>query len=137
MNRGVTYIAFIVVLSLAAASCSLEGKFGFKRFGEDTYRRTSETPEFASNEAVDWVYVFSKKYGERQIGVVYRKKELVWVEMLTRVSKIDETNKVVYGTIKNLPPGHYQIVLTDLQNNNGFIDSKDFIIYEKENDEED
>jgi len=136
MNRGYTYIVFIVMLSLAAGSCSTEGKFGFKRFGEDTYRRTSETPEFASNEAVDWVYVFSKKFGDRSIGVVYRKKEVVWVEMLTKVSRIDEGNKVVYGTIKNFPPGHYQIVLTDLRNDSRLIDSKDFIIYEKENDEE-
>ena len=56
--------------------------------------------------------------------------------MLSRVSRIDATNKVVYGTIKNLPPGQYQIVLTDLQNDNMLIDSKDFIIYEKESDEE-
>jgi hypothetical protein len=137
MIRGYINIAFIVMLSLVAASCSIEGKFGFRRFGEDTYRRISETPEFASNETVDWVYVLKMKYGERQIGAVYRKKELVWVEMLTRVSKIDEGNKVVYGTIKNLPPGRYQIVLTDLQNDNALIDSKDFIIYDKESDEED
>lgn len=136
MIRGFTHIAVIVMLALLAASCSLEGQFGFRKFGEDTYRRTNETPEFAANEAVDWVYVFKKKHGERGIGVVYRKKELVWVEMLSKVSRIDATNKVVYGTIKNLPPGQYQIVLTDLQNDNMLIDSKDFIIYEKESDEE-
>src|SRR4030042_6164802 len=133
MIRRDTYIAFILMLSVVVASCSIEGKFGFKSFGEDTYRRTSETPEFASNEAVDWVYVFSKKFGERSIGVVYRKKEVVWVEMLTKVSRIDEGSKIVYGTIKNFPPGHYQIVLTDLRNDSRLIDSKDFIIYEREN----
>jgi hypothetical protein len=114
----------------------MEGQFGFRKFGEDTYRRTNETPEFASNEAVDWVYVFKKKHGTREIGVVYRKKELVWVEMLARVSRIDTGNKVAYGTIKNFPPGHYQVVLTDLQNDNTLIDSKDFIIYVKDSSEE-
>lgn len=136
MIRRGAFIAFILMLSLAASSCSMEGKFGFKRFGEDAYRRTSETPEFASNEKVDWVYVFDRQYGERSIGIIYRKKEVVWVEMLTKVSRIDEGNKIVYGTIKNLPPGHYQIVLTDLKNGSGFIDSKDFIIYEKDSDAE-
>jgi len=136
MIRRAAYFAFMVLLTLAAGSCSLEGKFGFRRFGEDIYRRTSEIPEIASNETVDWVYVFNRRYGERSIGVVYRKKELVWVEMLSRVSRIDTGNKVVYGTIKNLPPGHYQIVLTDLKNDNAFIDSKDFIIYEKDGGED-
>lgn len=136
MIRRAAYISFILILSLVAGSCSMEGKFGFKRFGEDTYRRTSETPEFASNETVDWVYVFSKQYGERHIGIVYRKKETVWVEMLTKESRIDESTKIVYGAIKNFPPGHYQIVLTDLKNDSRFIDGKDFIIYEKDNDEE-
>ena len=125
-----------MILALLSASCSMEGQFGFRKFGEDSYRRTSETPEYASNEAVDWVYIFKRKHGEREIGVVYRKMELVWVEMLSRVSRINATNKVVYGTIKNLPPGHYQIVLTDLQNDNTLIDSKDFIIYEKDGSEE-
>jgi hypothetical protein len=126
----------MLMLSLAAGSCSMEGKFGFKRFGEDIYRRASETPEFASSETVDWVYVFDKNYGERPIGIVYRKKEVVWVEMLSKAGKIDENSKIIYGTIKNFPPGHYQIVLTDLKNDNAFIDSKDFMIYEKDDDDE-
>ncbi len=136
MIRRAEYVALIVILSLAAGSCAMEGKFGFKRFGEDIDRRTSETPEFASSETVDWVYVFNKKYGERPIGIVYRKKEAVWVEMLSKTGRIDENSKVVYGTIKNLPPGHYQIVLTDLKNENALIDTKDFIIYEKDDDDD-
>ena len=66
MIRGFTHIAAIVMLALLAASCPLEGQFGDRKFGEDTYRRTNETPEFGTNEAVDWVYVFKKKHGERE-----------------------------------------------------------------------
>jgi len=67
---------------------------------------------------------------------VYKKKELVWVDVLTRSVRIDDTSKIVYGTIKDLEPGEYRIILTELENGNKLIDSKDLIIYEKENDEE-
>lgn len=136
MIRVMTQICAVILLGMLAVSCGMEGAFGFKKFGQDTYHRLDGVPEFASDEAVDWVFVFKKKYGEHAVGIVYQKKELVWIEMLTRTSRIDVDNKVVYGSIKDLPPGNYQIVLTDLGNNNKLIDSKDFIIYEKEDEEE-
>src|SRR5512138_1576055 len=135
--RVFTPLCIVLAFALGAASCSMEGTFGFKKFGQDTYRKLEGTPEFASNEAVDWVFVFKKKYGERTIGVVYQKKELVWVEVLTRTARIDNTSKVVYGTIKDLEPGTYQVIITELEKDNSLIDSKDFIIYEKENEEDD
>ncbi len=133
------FIPIMIVLAavLGAVSCSMEGAFGFRKFGQDTYHRMEGAPEFASDETVDWAFVFKKKYGERTIGVVYQKKELVWVEVLTTNAKIDNFNRVVYGTIKDLDPGQYQIVITELEKDNKLIDSKDFVIYAKENDEDD
>ncbi len=135
--RGFVPIGLVAVLALCALSCAVGGTFGFRKFGEDTYRQLSGTPEFASDEAVDWVFKFNKKYGERAIGIVCQKKELVWVEVLSRSEKIDKFKLVVYGTIKDLAPGEYQLIITDVDNDNKLIDMKDFIIYEKESDEDD
>ncbi len=126
----------ILALALGTVSCSMQGTFGFKKFGQDTYHKLEGTPEFASDETVDWAFVFRQKYGERAIGVVYQKKELVWADVLTRSARIDNTSRIVYGTIKDLEPGRYQIILTELEKDNRLIDSKDFIIYEKEDEEE-
>jgi hypothetical protein len=134
--RRLAHMAIVLAVALGAVSCSMEGTFGFKKFGQDTYHKLEGTPEFSSDEAVDWAFVFKKKYGERVIGIVYQKKELVWVDVLTRSARIDNTSKIVYGTIKDLEPGEYRIILTELENGNKLIDSKDLIIYEKENDEE-
>ncbi len=134
--RRLAHIVIVLVLALGAVSCSMEGTFGFKRFGQDTYHKIQGSPEFTSDEAVDWVFLFRKKYGERSIGIVYQKKELVWVEVFTRTAKIDDTTRAVYGTIKDLEPGHYQIVITELEKDNRLIDSKDFNIYGKDADEE-
>jgi hypothetical protein len=136
MIRILMQIVVVLFLGMFAASCGMQGTFGFKKFGQDTFHRIDGVPEFASDEAVDWVFVFKKKYGEHAIGIVYQKKELVWIEMLSRTARIDGNSKVVYGSIKDLPPGAYQVVITDLESNNKLIDSKDFIIYGKEDEEE-
>jgi hypothetical protein len=133
---GFARIGIVLALTLAAVSCSMEGTFGFKKFGQDIYHKLQGSPEFASNEAVDWVFKFRKKYGERTIGVVYQKKELVWVDVFTTTAKIDNTTMAVYGTIKDLEPGQYQIIITELEKDNKLIDSKEFIIYEKDSDED-
>ncbi len=134
--RGFVHIGIILALALGTVSCAMEGTFGFKKFGQDTYHRIEGTPEFASDEAVDWAFVFKKKYGERVIGVVYQKKELVWVDVLTRTARIDNFNKVVYGTLRDLEPGEYQIIITELEKDNRRIDARDFIIYEKDSEED-
>lgn len=132
MIRVMAHIVAIAVCAASIASCGLQGTFGFKKFGQDTYHRLDGVPEFASDETVEWAYVFKKKYGERTIGIVYQKKELVWVEMLTGTGRIDEFNRIVYGTIRDFPPGTYQIVLTDLKNDNRMIATREFVIYERD-----
>ncbi|OHD65557.1 MAG: hypothetical protein A2176_03135 [Spirochaetes bacterium RBG_13_51_14] len=136
MIRVLKYITMIFVLAALAISCvGMKGQFGFRRFGDDAYRRIDGVPEFAGDEQVSWVYAFKKKYGEHEIGVVYLKKELVWVEVLNTSSRIDNAVRVVYGTIKDLPPGEYRIDITDVSNDNLLIDSKDFIVYDREDEE--
>lgn len=136
--RDKLYVHIAVVgLLLCAFSCGdLKGQLGFKTIHDDTYRQKEGTPEFAADEEVQWVYVFKKKIPENHIGIVYLKKELVWVEVLTDTARIDKDNRAVYGTIKDLAPGEYQLVFTELKNDNKLIESKDFVIYEKENDDE-
>jgi hypothetical protein len=135
--RGFVPIGLVLALAICVVSCAVGGTFGFKKFGDDTYHQLSGTPEFASDEAVDWVYKFKRKYGERAIGIVYQKKELVWVEVLSRSENINNFNLVVYGTIKDLEPGVYQLIITDVEKDNKLIDKKDFTIYEKDRDEDD
>lgn len=130
------HIVVVVTLAAAVLSCGVKGTFGFKKFGQDSYHRLDGVPEFSSDETVDWAFVFDKRYRERTIGIVYQKKELVWIEMLSKTGRIGEDGRAVYGSIDNLPPGTYQIVLTDLNNGNTLIDSKDFIVYEKDDEEE-
>ena len=112
----------------------VKGDFGFKKFGDETYHRIDGTPEFASDEAIDWVFRLSRKYGERDIGIVLQKKELVWVEISTRSQRITTADRALYGTIKDLQPGEYKLVLTLVKSDNELIDSKNFIVYEKEGD---
>lgn len=125
-----------LLLAVTALSCGVRGEFGFKRFGDDIYHRIDGTPEFASDEDVDWVFMLKKPYGGRSIGVICQKKELVWADVTERSQQITETDKAIYGTIKDLQPGEYRLLLTQVKENNTLIASKDFIIYERDDEEE-
>jgi hypothetical protein len=126
-----------LLLAVTALSCSgVKGTFGFKRFGDDTYHRIDGTPEFASDEEVAWVFMLKKPYSDRVIGIVCQKKELVWSDVTVRSQRITETDRAVYGTIKDFEPGDYRIMLTLVKDNNRLIESKDFIIYERDDEEE-
>jgi hypothetical protein len=135
--RSMTCLTLLLAMTTLALSCGgVKGEFGFKRFGDDTYHRINGTPEFASDEVIDWVFKLGKKYGEREIGILCQKKELVWVDVTSRRQRITVTDEALYGTIKDLPPGEYKIVLTLVKRDNSLIASKDFIIYEKEEGED-
>lgn len=132
MMRGLTHTALFLSLALLAVSCGLQGEFGFRKFGEDAYRRIDAMPEFPAGDEVDWIFAFKKVSGERDIGIVYQKKELVWVEVFTRTARVEKKARFVYGTIKDLAPGEYQILITDVQDDNRLIAGKSFVIYENE-----
>jgi hypothetical protein len=134
--RSVTCLALLLAMTALALSCGVKGEFGFKRFGDDTYSKIGGTPEFASDEEISWVFLLKKKYSERDIGIVCQKKELVWVDVLTRVQRITPTDRAIYGTIKDFQPGEYHLILTLPEDDNDIIDSKDFIVYDREDEEE-
>jgi hypothetical protein len=135
--RSIICLVLLLSMTALALSCGgVKGEFGFKRFGDDTYHRLDGAPEFASDEEIAWVFKLAKKYSERDIGVLIQKKELVWVEVSSRNQHITETDKAVYGTIKDLQPGEYKLVLTLVKDDNSLIDSKDFSVYEREEDED-
>ncbi len=125
-----------LLLAVTALSCGVRGEFGFKRFGDDTYHRIDGLPEFPSDEEVAWVFMLKKKYTDRDIGTIFQKKELVWVDVISKVQRITETDKAVYGTIREFQPGEYRIILTQVKDANRIIDSKEFIIYERDDEEE-
>jgi hypothetical protein len=127
---------FLFIPALIVVSCAkMAGDFAFKGFFDDTYRKIAGTPEFSSDREIKWVFAFRTKQSERQIGVVYLKKELVWVEVMTAAERIEPGRRVVYGTIKGLQPGEYQIVLTDPADDNREIARKDFVIYSSGDDD--
>jgi hypothetical protein len=136
LNRKCEIIVLLVAALMIALSCTkANSDFAFKGFHDDTYRKIQGTPEFSGDEEIRWVYVFGKVFGVLDIGIVYLKKELVWVEMRSEIVKIDQASRTVYGTIKDFPPGKYQIVLTDVRNQNREMARKDFIVFEREEDE--
>ncbi len=138
VRRAIGTGAFLLIIAavLTVTSClKMDGDFAFKKFPSDSYRKIEGTPEFSRDENVDWVFAFSRKHGDREIGVVYVKKEVILVEVQAYSAKINRASRIVYGTIKDFQPGEYQIVLTDVMNNNQEIARKDFIIYAKDEEE--
>jgi len=118
----------------------MEGEFGFKKFGDDTYRRIDGRAEFPASDEVAWVFLFKKNYGDRLIGIIYQKKELVWVDVRTDSAAISELKKsmpAVYGTIKGLTPGDYRLIITDVRDDNRIIAVKEFSIYQDEEEDDD
>ena len=80
--------------------------------------------------------MFKKKYGERVIGIVYQKKELVWVDVLTQGRGSARPTRPSTAPSKTSSRESTRSSSRSLKNDNKLIDNKDFIIYEKENDEE-
>jgi len=134
MRINICAIAMISV-SVCIACSSMKGEFGFKTFRDDTYRKWPDPLEFSSSDEVQWVYQFPLNVGERKIGVIYMKKELLWVEVESTVQKVNPMARQVYGTIKSFPDGDYKIILVDVDGENRLIEARFFSIYTDEVDE--
>lgn len=132
----------LIVIALAAggllfAGCKgSEGTFGFKTPFDDQYRKPGGTPEFGANQEVMWVCVLSGITKRSQIGTVYQKKEVVWVEVKSESNTVDRQNLIIYGTIANFKPGEYRIIITDVKNDNRIIARKGFRIYSDDSDDD-
>lgn len=109
----------------------VEGEFAFKYLLDSDYRRIRGIPEFNGSREVRWIYLFNNIRGYHKIGVVIMKKELVWVDIDTRIDNINEANDTIYGVIKDYKEGRHAILITE---NGRIIDRKEFDIYSDEED---
>ncbi len=126
MRRIALLFIFIVLL----AGCSRpEGEFAFRTDIDNRFKRLNGIPEFPQQEKVGWCFVFKKDYGERDIGVIVMKKEIVWVDVVQQRERIDSSKRVIFGTIEGYTKGRYKIILTD---NNEIIGEKEFIVYSED-----
>ena len=125
----------IILCLLFFVSCGkLKGEFAFQAPEDKTYKRNPGRLEFDSGQEIKWIYSFTSiPMGRTKLGVIILKKELGWVDILTTSDYIDSLKKVVYGTLKELEPGDYKIVLVELTSDgNKKIDEKEVYIYSDE-----
>ena len=111
---------------------TLKGEFGFKTPRDDFYRKWNGRYEFDSSMEVKWVYRFHSIPSRGRVGVIYLKKEVVWMEIDTTVESIGPERQHVFGTIYNLPEGRYKIVLVNGDEENKVIDTLEFTVYNDE-----
>ncbi|HOP62509.1 MAG TPA: hypothetical protein PK358_07510 [Spirochaetota bacterium] len=106
----------ILICFLLAVSCGRpKGEFAFKTQVDKSYKIRQKRLEFNSAEELKWVYKFSGfPAGRIKLGVLILKKELGWVDILTRPDYIDEMKNIVYGTISDFEPGDYRIMITEI-----------------------
>lgn len=126
---------FILISLLFPLSCGkLRGEFAFQTPLDKSYKIRQERLEFDSAEEIKWVYKFGGVPGSRiKLGVILMKKELGWVDILSMPDYIDEMKDMVYGTIRDLDPGDYRIVITEITEDTPvIIDQCDFYLFSDE-----
>ncbi len=129
-------ILVMLLGQLPLSACGpAKGEFGFKTWKDDIYRKKQDPLEFSVTDEIRWVYRFPLNVAAMPVGVIYMKKEIVWVDMETYAVKVDGMNRHVYGTIKDFPVGEYKIVLVEPGEENRLIDEKYFSIYSDEDPE--
>ena len=137
--KGITrlnrlFVALIILMSMMAGCSNSSGKFAYRTVGMDSYRNMTEGIEFQSDAKIDWLYHFPSVFGKKNVGVIILKHELIWVEVRKDIQTVDKLKPQVWGTIENLEPGEYKIVLAE---KNELIAETIFNIYESPDDEDD
>ena len=123
-------IVYLSVFLLLLTGCAHpEGEFAFRWGIDDRFKRVDGIPEFPQQERIDWCFAFKKDYGERDIGVLVMKKEIVWVDVATHREKINSSKRVIFGSIEEYTEGRYKLIITE---NNEIIGEKEFIVYSDE-----
>ena len=125
-------IVFILTLYLLIGCGKPEGQFAFRYAMDDRFKRIDGIPEFKRDQKIEWTFVFKRDYGNRDIGVTVLKKEIIWVEVISRLERIDSSKRIVYGSIEDLSDGTYKLLITE---GDEVIAEKEFIIY-SDNEEE-
>lgn len=131
INSAVKYFILLYIIIILTGCGRLEGEFAFKTFMEDSYKRIDKPLEFNKEETVDWAFVFNNAGDKYDIAVVLMKKELIWVDINTRIQEISPESNIVYGKIQGLEQGNYKIVIA---NNGTVIGEREFQIYSDDED---
>jgi hypothetical protein len=126
--------AAATLIAVLCTACGSKGSFAYKKFDMDSYRTMSESFEFSTDEAFDWVYQFSTPPGKKKIGIVILKKELVWVEIKKDMQNTERESPYVYGHIEGFEPGEYRIAIV---NGSTLIAEKFFTLYDPQLPEKD
>lgn len=128
-------LPFIILSFLIFVSCGkLKGEFAFQTPLDKSYKIGQERLEFDSADEIKWIYKFSSVPGNKiKLGIIILKKELGWVDIISMPDYIDEMKDIVYGTIKDLEPGDYRIVITEITDEESIIiDQCDFYLFSDE-----
>ena len=123
MTNSVLTILTVFVLTSCAKP---KGQFAFRYPLDDRFKRIEGIPEFKRDLKVDWCFVFQKDYGRRDITVTVMKKEIIWVEVNVTSERIDNSKRVIYGTIEDLSEGTYKVLISE---RDVIIAEKEFVIY--------
>ena len=84
--KHVQVCAAVCLLLFCGLACGLsKGQFAYKTFGSDVYKKMPFALEIDAAKPIDWAYTYSSIRGVHQVGVTLQKKELVWVEVETRI----------------------------------------------------
>jgi hypothetical protein len=132
-NINLLCLTCCIVITLSCAS--KKGEFAFKYVLDDSYRKIHGNKEFSADREVQWAYIYKRVAYRKRIAVILLKKEIVWVESDVKSDYIDNSKKVIFGTIFNLDEGTYKIILTDISLNK-IIDEFEFLIYNDTKDDE-
>jgi hypothetical protein len=129
-------IIFVIAVVFFSSCGNIKGEFSFKNPGDDEYRKKHGLLEIASNAELLWIYNFPGSYKSvRKFSVIYKKKELVWVDIINYTDEIYFEKSQLFGSIKDMPAGDYELVIFNLGTKK-ITDSLFFKIYEADEDDE-
>jgi hypothetical protein len=130
------YAWLFIILFLFPSCGRLKGEFAFQEPDDKCYRTNQGRLEFDSAQEIKWVYKFESVPSSRvNLGIIILKKELSWVDIITTSDYIDPMKGIIYGTLKELEPGDYKIVITQITiDGNQKIDEKEVYLYSDEED---
>ena len=112
--RAIRFFTVILILGSLLSCGNLKGEFAFRNPGDKGFRVIHDQLEFDAHSGVKWLYRFKSVRSRVKLGVVILKKEIQWVDILTRGEYIDASRQIIYGDIRGFKPGDYKIVITEV-----------------------
>jgi len=128
------FLPALLLLFLLLSCGKLKGEFAFQTPEDKSYKINQSRFEFDASKEINWIYKFHSMPGNKiNLGVILLKKELGWIDILTTSDYIDKSKNIVYGTLKQLEPGEYRIVIVELTSEgNKTIDEIEVYLYSDE-----